>query len=571
MKINILLPVIRKLYRLFSTKHKVYLAVLVVLTVGLSLVETLGISIIMPFISIASNPALLDSGWYKKAFDLSGIAEKNTFVIVFGIVIIIFYFFRAAYNAGHTFAINRFSQAIYKRFSRNLLITFLSIPYKTFIQRNSGELMHIITQLSLNVSHITLNVLQFGSEFFTILMIYTFMLAMNWKMTLVSTAVLSVIVFCILYIQTSKSKTQGVKVAEAGIKISKILRESFGNFKLVKLKGNEKTILEKYSVSLETYSWAHIINGFLNILPKTILESMGFSMLIAVVISILFLYKDASRVIPTISMYALALYRILPSIHKILVNFTNIAYHQKSLDIIDDDIHQPVENEGAAPVGFNKNIRLENVSFRYVTGGNVLNSVSLEICKGEKIAVTGESGCGKSTLADLIIGIHKPVSGSLYVDDTLITDENIRSWRGKIGYIPQSVYLFDGTVAENVAIGSEVDEAKIKQALQTANIWDFLAAKDGIHTLVGEGGVQLSGGQQQRIGIARALYDDPEVLVLDEATSALDTDTEKKIMEEIYSVCGNKTLIVIAHRLSTVKRCERKIRIENGTIMENFL
>jgi ATP-binding cassette subfamily B protein/ATP-binding cassette subfamily C protein len=241
---------------------------------------------------------------------------------------------------------------------------------------------------------------------------------------------------------------------------------------------------------------------------------------------------------------------------------------QRSIDVVDENLRLPVETEGTAAVSFNTNIRLENIFFSYVEGTEVLRSVSLAIRKGEKIAITGESGCGKSTLVDVIIGIHKPTGGTIYIDDAPLTDANIRAWRSNIGYIPQSIYLFDGTVAENVAFGSRPDEAKIQQALQMANIWDFLTTKEGIHTRVGEGGIQLSGGQQQRIGIARALYDDPGILVLDEATSALDTETEEKIMDEIYSVSKNKTLIVIAHRLSTVERCDRKIRMENGNILD---
>jgi ATP-binding cassette, subfamily B, bacterial PglK len=202
-----------------------------------------------------------------------------------------------------------------------------------------------------------------------------------------------------------------------------------------------------------------------------------------------------------------------------------------------------------------------------MTGEEIISGVSLEIKKGEKIAITGESGSGKSTLVDIITGIHKPVLGKVYIDDKAITDDNIRSWRKKIGYIPQSIYLFDGTVAENISFGSMPDVEKIITALKKANIWDFLSQKEGLNTKVGDGGIQLSGGQQQRIGIARALYDDPEVLVLDEATSALDNETEQKIMDEIYNVSANKTLIVIAHRLTTIERCDRRILIENGRII----
>jgi ATP-binding cassette subfamily B protein/ATP-binding cassette subfamily C protein len=294
---------------------------------------------------------------------------------------------------------------------------------------------------------------------------------------------------------------------------------------------------------------------------------VGFSLLVTAVIFILASYQDPSKVIPIISMYALALYRILPSVHRMLGNLNNIAYIHGALDILDKNVHQETENGGTAPLCFEKSIRLEDIIFRYTTGKDILNSISLEIKKGERVAFVGESGSGKSTLVDLIIGINKPDSGTIYIDGSALSDENIRTWRSKIGYIPQSIYLFDGTVAENVAFGSVHNETRIKQALQTANIWDFLSQKKGIYTIVGEGGIQLSGGQLQRIGIARALYDNPDVLVLDEATSALDTKTEAKIMDEIYSISKDKTLIIIAHRLSTVERCDRKIRIEEGRIV----
>jgi ATP-binding cassette subfamily B protein/ATP-binding cassette subfamily C protein len=191
----------------------------------------------------------------------------------------------------------------------------------------------------------------------------------------------------------------------------------------------------------------------------------------------------------------------------------------------------------------------------------------IEIIIGEKVAFVGESGSGKTTLVDIIIGIYKPEQGGLYVDDVLIEKTNILSWRSKIGYIPQGIYLFDGTVAENVSFGSKRDDRKIIDVLKKAKIWDFLETKEGLSTRVGEGGIQLSGGQSQRIGIARALYTDPELLVLDEATSSLDDATEAQIMEEIYDLSGNKTLIIIAHRLSTVARCNRQLRIENGVII----
>jgi ATP-binding cassette subfamily B protein/ATP-binding cassette subfamily C protein len=540
---------------------------MIVMTIGFSLVETLGVSVIMPFISLAAAPGLLDSGWYKKAFELFRGASAESFIIGLGIGIICFYILRAVYSFFLTYFVNRFSFGLYKYFSKKVFATVLSIPYKLYTVKNSGELMRTITNETMDIGRIALNVLQFCSEIFTILMVYAVIVLLNWKMTLIISGILLFMVLILFSILAVENKKLGVKRLVSGRETNRTLKETLGNYKYVKLKGNEESILSAYDTTVETFTRSETMNNVLSIIPKSILESLGFSFLVAVVVFILWAYHDASKVIPVISMYALALYRILPAIHRMLLNVNNIIYYQACMESVEESLRQPVEKEGDAPLEFKRFIRLEGINYRYITGNEVITDVSLEIKKGEKIAITGESGSGKSTLVDIIIGIHKPLSGKVYIDEAVITDDNIRSWRKKIGYIPQSIYLFDGTVAENVSFGSAPDEEKIKKALQMANIWDFLAAKDGINTLVGEGGIQLSGGQQQRIGIARALYDDPEVLVLDEATSALDTETEQKIMDEIYTVSANKTLIVIAHRLSTVERCDRRIRLENGKII----
>jgi ATP-binding cassette subfamily B protein/ATP-binding cassette subfamily C protein len=565
--LNILKPIISKLLKLLTRKHKIYIILLLVLTIGFSLVETIGISAIMPFISIVSEPELLESGWYKKAYDFIGLAGAESFIIAMGIGIICFYIFRAVYSVFLTWITSKYSIGMYRYFSKKVFKIYLSVSYKIYTQKNSAVLMQSINSETNEVGKIVLNLLHFFAEIFTILMIYTLIVFINWKMTVVVTGILLVIVILLVTVLTKISKIQGEIRLLAGRKMNRTLKETLGNIKFIKLKGNEENILRTYDAAIEERTRSDVINSVLGIIPKSILESIGFSFLIGVVVFIVWFYRDASKVIPIISMYALALYRILPSVNRMLSNINNIAYSEKTFESVYDSLNQPIEEEGSAPLDFNSVIRLDNINFKYMTGGDVINNISLEIKKGDKIAFTGESGGGKSTLIDIIIGIHKPDSGKLFVDETLITDENIRSWRKKIGYIPQSIYLFDGTVAENVTFGSEPDEEKIITALKKANIWDFLSQKEGINTFVGDKGIQLSGGQQQRIGIARAIYDNPEILVLDEATSALDNETERKIMDEIYSVSENKTLIVIAHRLTTVERCDRKIRIENGRIV----
>ena len=568
MKINLILPAFLKIYKLLSVRHRVYLFVLIFMTIGFSLVETVGVTAIMPFIAISSDPASVESGIYKIIYDLFGNLKIETFLIYFGIAIIVFYIIRAVYNIAHTYLINRFSFATSNSFQKKLFNIFMSMPYFIFVQKNSGELVSIINSEARNLSAILNNILLLFTEIFTITLIYAVMLIVNYKMTLVLTVILAVFVVLFLFLIIKKSKSLGKKRLEANIKTFKILMEAFGNYKFVRLKGNKKDLGNRYNASILQTARTTVTSQTLGVVPKSTLESLGFSMLIAAVLIILVTYNDTSMVIPIISMYALALYRILPSIHRLLGNINQISFMLHCLDRVDDALKIPVENEGNTPVNFEEIIKINNVSFKYATGDEVIENVSLEIKKGEKVAITGGSGSGKTTLIDLIIGVHKPITGDISIDGVVLCEENICSWRKKIGYIPQSIYLIDGTVGENVAYGSECNEEKIINALKKANIWDFLQEKDGINTKVGEGGIQLSGGQQQRIGIARAMYNDPEILVLDEATSSLDNETEAKIMDEIYNASMNKTLIVIAHRLSTVEHCQRRLKMTNGRIEE---
>jgi len=275
--------------------------------------------------------------------------------------------------------------------------------------------------------------------------------------------------------------------------------------------------------------------------------------------------SNVSYILPTLSLFVLALYRLLPSINRIVRDFNLLVYHHKSIDIVYDGLKTNQEKLKDEIVKFNHNIKLMNVDFCHQEK-TILSDITLTINKGEKVAFIGESGSGKSTLVDLIIGLYQPNQGKMKVDNVTIDEFNLQNWRSQIGYIPQQVYLFDGTIAENVCFGRKFNQALLERVLKQANIFVFLQTKQGINTLVGEGGIQLSGGQRQRAAIARALYGEPEILVLDEATSALDEETEKSIMNEIYKASKEKTLIVIAHRLSTIKGCNKIYEIKDGKI-----
>ena len=559
---------LKKLLAITTRQEKKNFIILIFMSIFLSVIETVGISAIMPFITLASDPSKIVGNEYsKKIYNFFDFSTTTNFMIFFGLFLIGFYIFRAFYSIFYNYLLNKFAFGRFHSFAFRLFKNYTNLPYKRFVKRNSSELIKTIVNEASNLSFYMQSLLLIFSEFFTIVLLYTLLLLMNWKMTLVLTILLGAKVLFLLSFLKKRIEKEGTRRSIMQSKFYKILNETFGNFKIIKLIQNEQKLYSEFSSISYGYAKANIVSNTLNQLPRLSLETIGFGILIGIVVYVLFKYNDANFVLPIISMYALALYRILPALNRILSNYNTLLFLSSSLDIVYSDLSYTPQTEGKDFMDFKNKIELISISFEYNKNKKVLKNINITINKGDKIAFVGESGSGKSTLVDLIIGLYKPLSGEIIIDGKKLTSDNIKSYRSKVGYIPQSIYLFDGTVGENVAFGYEYDKERIIEVLKKANIYDFLSSKEGIDTLVGDGGIQLSGGQKQRIGIARALYSDPEILVLDEATSALDNETEAKIMDEIYEISQDKTLLIIAHRLSTIERCDRKIMLFNGKII----
>ena len=559
---------LKKLLAITTRQEKKNFIILIFMSIFLSVIETVGISAIMPFITLASDPSKIVGNEYsKKIYNFFDFSTTTNFMIFFGLFLIGFYIFRAFYSIFYNYLLNKFAFGRFHAFAFRLFKNYTNLPYKRFVKRNSAELIKTIVNEASNLSFYMQSLLLMFSEFFTVVLLYALLLLMDWKMTLVLTILLGAKVLFLLFFLKKRIEKEGTRRSTMQSKFYKILNETFGNFKIIKLIQNEEKLYSEFLSTSHGYAKANIVSNTLNQLPRLSLETIGFSVLIGIVVYVLFKYNDASFVLPIISMYALALYRILPALNRILSNYNTLLFLSNSLDIVYSDLSYTPQTEGKDFIDFKNKIELTNVSFEYNKNKKVLENINIIINKGDKVAFVGESGSGKSTLVDLIIGLYKPLSGEIVIDDKKLTSDNVKSYRSKVGYIPQSIYLFDGTVGENVAFGYEYDKEKIMEVLKKANIYDFLSSKEGIDTLVGDGGIQLSGGQKQRIGIARALYSDPEILVLDEATSALDNETEAKIMDEIYETSQDKTLLIIAHRLSTIERCDRKIMLSNGKII----
>ena len=559
---------IPKLRSLLTQRDKQFLLGLLVFSILISILETVGISIIMPFISVATNFDLITSNeYYSKIYTMFNFNTNIEFMVAFGIALIVFYIFRSIINLFYFYMLSRFTQSRYHLLAFRLFQNYMGLPYKEFINRNSAQMTKSIINEASYLTALISSILLMLSEVFIIVLIYGMMIYVNYKITFLITVILAMNATLMLKTVSIQIKKAGKIRAELQNKFYEIVNKSFGNFKLIKLSNNDDKILNEFAQSSFGYAKANIKNDTLTHVPRLFLEAVGFGLIVFIITYLIYKYEtDISGNLALVSMFVLALYRLMPSANRILSSYNTIMFNYESLNIIHNNLSYNIEDLGNDTVKFNNDIKIQNLNFGYEKDKLVLKDINLIIKKGSSVAFVGESGSGKSTLVDMIIGLYKPSSGKIVVDENKIDDTNIKAWRSKVGYIPQSVYLFNGTVGENVAFGATYDKDKINNVLKKAKLYDFLKTKDGLDTLVGEDGSMLSGGQKQRIAIARALYIDPEILVLDEATSALDDETEKEIMNEIYEISNDKTLIIIAHRLSTLDRCENVYKIVDGRI-----
>jgi len=559
----------QKLRSLLNKKTKVRLIWLAVFSIFLSIVEVVGISSIMPFVDMSMNFDTIQSNeYYQALFTFFGFESQVNFVIAFGFVLFGFYVFRGGVNLIYEYTIANFTEALYKQATKKLFKTYLAMPYYVFTSKNSSYLTKAIVTEAALMSIVVRDVLFMLSEVFVVLFLYVLMLIASWEITLAFTAILLMKMIFLTKKVSKKIKSAGKARAKSQADFYEIINRLMGNFEHIKLqdKNRLKDLNNSFSLKIDEYGHSNATYNFLREFPRIFIETGGFSLIIFLLIILVYLNQsNVAHIVPTLSLFVLALYRILPSTNRIVRGYNSLMYYHKSIDIIDEELSTDQEDVEDQTVVFSKEIKLKNIGFSYQEK-SVLKDISLSINKGSKVALIGESGSGKSTLLDIIIGLHQPNQGRVEVDGVTLDESNLQSWRSQIGYIAQQVYLFDGTIEDNVCFGRDVNAELLNKVLRQANIFSFLQEKQGVNTLVGEGGIQLSGGQKQRIAIARALYGQPEILVLDEATSSLDEQTEKRIMDEIYQISQEKTLIIVAHRLSTIKGCDQVYRINNGRI-----
>ncbi|WP_072238780.1 BC-type lipopolysaccharide transporter PglK [Campylobacter coli] len=561
---------LKKIFFILSKEDKKFLFSLLLFSVFISFIESFAISLVMPFITLASDFSYFDKNKYL--IQLKDYLALPVFEIIvyFGVILIVFYVLRALLNSYYFHLLARFSKGRYHAIAYKVFAKFLNTDYENFTQKNQSEILKSITGEVYNLSTMISSFLLMMSEIFVVLLLYTLMLLVNYKITLFLSLFMIINAFILIKVLSPIVKKAGLKREEAMKNFFEILNTNLNNFKLIKLKTKEDGVLNLFKTQSEIFAKANITNESVSAMPRIYLEGVGFCVLVFIVVFLVFKNQsDISGILATISIFVLALYRLMPSVNRIITSYHDLLYYRSSLDIIYQILKQKEESLGEEKIDFDKELRLENLSFGYKDKKNLFTCLNLSIKKGEKIAFIGESGCGKSTLVDIIIGLLSPREGRVLVDKNELNMKNVKNYRQKIGYIPQNIYLFNDSIAKNISFGDEVDEEKLQRVIKQANLEHFVKnLPQGVQTKVGDGGSNLSGGQKQRIAIARALYLDPEILVLDEATSALDTESEARIMDEIYKISKDKTMIIIAHRLSTITRCDSIYRLEHGKLFK---
>ena len=567
---------IAKLKYIFTQKDKFKMLLLLLTVIAGSFLELMGVAVFSPFVDVLMNPDMIEEKWYLKwIYDTFHFNGSNYFLAMLTGLII--YVFKNVFLAMQKNWIYKFSYGVQLKISTKLLKTYVREPY-TFhlshniavLQRSLQEDTDLFTKGIIHAMELVAEIAVCGT-----LGIYLFLVSKSIAITVLVLLLVSLFVFTSLSRRYSKNLGKQCQTYKANL--YQWVNQSLGGIKELKILNREDYFIHAYEDNYAKYVHGLRINRLIATLPKYFVEAVCMTgLLLAVLLKMFWGQKDDfTTFIPQLSVFAVAAFRLLPSVGKINEHVADILYSLPSLDLIYHDLkaieEEPeVKEKEEMDWEFKKEISISNVCYHYPDGEDmVINKASFIIPKGKTVAFIGPSGAGKTTIVDIILGLLKPQFGKVEADELNI-HKHPYVWQKEIGYIPQVIYLSDDTIRNNIAFGirkEEIDDQAILQALKKAQLYEFVEnLPEGLDTMVGDRGVRLSGGQRQRIGIARALYHDPEVLVLDEATSALDNETEAAVMEAIDHLQGMKTILIIAHRLTTIRNVDMIYEVSNGKV-----
>lgn len=571
---------IKKIYSVLDHKQRIRGILLLVLIFGGAMFETIGVSAVLPLVSAVTDPAIIDNNSrYRFVKELLHIKDYRMFILFMALALVFIYIIKNIYLVLMTNAQNHYTTNNQRRLSVRLMKCYMNQEYLFHVEHNIAELERNVNSDIESFINVLNAIFLLATELLVCGMLGIFLMITDFFTTILMIALM--VLFLLLFMKVFRKKLRGYgeQTREYSAARNKYFLESFGGIKEIKASSKENYFVDKYDTAYRNFAIAAQGQMLLNYIPRPIMESLCIGGLLLFMSIRIALGTDVSRFIPVMSVFAVAAIRLLPSFNRISGYLGVLMFNKAAVDAVCKDI---IEMEQLNKKNSFKedlltikegDIVVDNLTFAYPTHPDkkIINNVNFSIPINKSVAFVGPSGAGKTTLADIILGVLKPESGTISVGKINVI-EHPTSWHKNIGYIPQSIFLTDDTIRANVAFGipdSEIDDEKVWKSLEEAQIADFVRnQEDGIYSNIGDRGVKISGGQRQRIGIARALYCNPSVIVLDEATSALDNDTEKAVMDAIYNLAGKKTMIIIAHRLTTISKCDVIYEVNEGEVSE---
>lgn len=565
-----------RLYAHISIARKKQLAVLLVAMVAASLFEVISIGAVLPFLGILLKPeVLIDKLTGYRIFHNDFYDASNL------ILYVTLFFVTAVFLAGISrllliYLQTRIGFGVGADLSREIYRKTLCQPYATHLSRNTSQVIAGVTSKSNSVIFGTLlPIMSILSSFFILFAVLVLVALVNAEVAIEILLGFGLLYGIVIYFAKNLLLRRGRDVNVNSDKVIKILQEGLGGVRDVILDGTQGTYLKLYSDADTTLRQAQASIQFVGAAPRFVIESIGMAAIACIAYYLAVSDEGILSSMPLLGLMAVSAQRMLPVLQQLYASISAIqGSHSSLLDVLELLEQQPTMTlaDPSKKFHFSKSIRFENVSFRYTDNSPfVIKDVNFEIFKGENIGVIGDTGSGKSTLLDLMMGLIYPTEGAIYVDCIRITPSNCRSWQMNLAHVPQQIFLADTTVSENIAFGvpaSKIDMELVAQCAAEARIAEVIEQMaEGYHAMVGERGIRLSGGQKQRLGIARALYKQPRVLIFDEGTSALDSRMETEVMGAINNLGDMVTKILVAHRTSTLKKCDRIIILKNGCII----
>ena len=562
-------------------KSAIFLLIMIIL---MALFEVIGVASILPFITVLTSPNLIETNsilnWMFQTSNILGIENKDQFLLGLSAVVFVLLITSLAFKAFTTYLQIKFVQMRIFSLSKRLVEGYLNQEYSWFLSRHSADigktvLSEVDQVVGLGLSPL-IDIIAKGIVTTTLIIL---LVVLDPKLAVVVGLSLGGAYFLFFYIIKNYLNRIGEKSLKYNELRFKSVSEAFGAAKEIKIGSLEKFYINFFSKAAKNYARLNASNMIVAQLPRFFLEAIAFGGILLIIFYIIAQTGSFNNALPIISLYVFAAYRLMPALQQIYSSFTRLTFVGPSLDKLYSDlksIKKIDEDQYQGILPFNENITLKNVNYDYPNSSRTaLRDISLSIPAKSMVGFIGPTGCGKTTTVDIILGLLEPQKGTLEIDGQKISKHNIRSWQRSIGYVPQHIYLSDDTVVSNIAFGIEdkkIDLGAVEKAAKIANLHEFVVDElpKKYQTTIGERGVRLSGGQRQRIGIARALYRNPKILILDEATSALDNQTEQEVMDSINNLSEEITVIIIAHRLNTLKKCNVIYKLNKGQIIDKL-